>query len=348
MLKKLVLGLLLIIVLAGAFIGWCFFTANTAFTEESKFLYIATDHATYPDLLQSIKDSNYIKSPGAFDFLAKKMDLPEKIKPGRYEITNGMSLMEIVRMLRNARQAPVRLTITKLRTKEDLAALIGKKLECDSASVMSYINNPDTVKTYGLDTNTVMTMIYPNTYMYFWDTSPRPVFEKLFAQFKKVWTPERRQMAQQHGLTPVTAYILASIVEEETTLDEDKGNITSVYLNRINKGMRLQADPTVKFALHDFALKRIYDKHLLVESPYNTYRNSGFPPGPICTPSMETLDAVLKSPQTNYLYFVAKSDFSGHHVFSETYEQHLQYAKDFQKAQDVEKQKKEALGSPHK
>jgi UPF0755 protein len=345
MFKKLVIGLLLVVGLAAAFAGWCFFTANTAFTEESKYLYIYTTHATYPDLLQTIKDSNYIKSPGAFDFLARRMDLPEKIKPGRYEITHGMSLMDIVRMLRNGRQAPVRLTITKLRTKEDLASLISKKLECDSNSVMQFINNPDTVKSYGLDTSNIMAMIYPNTYMYFWDTSPRPVFEKLYSQFKKVWTPERKELAQQHGLTPVTAYILASIVEEETSLDEDKGNISSVYLNRLHKGMRLQADPTVKFALREFGLKRIYEKHLLVESPYNTYRINGFPPGPICTPSMETLDAVLKSPQTNYLYFVAKSDFSGHHVFSETYEQHLLYAKEFQKAQDVEKQKREAAGS---
>src|SRR6185369_6289532 len=163
MLKKLIIGLLLVIGLAAAFIGWCFFTSSTSFPEKAKYLYIATGHATYPDLLQTIKDSDYVRSPGAFDFLARRMDLADKIKAGRYEITHGMSLMDIVRMLRNGRQAPVKLVITKLRTKEDLASLIGKRLECDSTSVMRFINNPDTVKEYGLDTNTVMAMIYPNT-----------------------------------------------------------------------------------------------------------------------------------------------------------------------------------------
>lgn len=340
--KKLILIILVILLAGVAFIGWRFFMSNTAFSEKSKYLYIRTGHATYDEAFKTIKDSQFIKNPGSFDFLAHRMDLPEKIKAGRYEIRKNMSLTDIVRMLRNGRQSPVNLIITKLRTKENLAALIGRKFECDSASIMEYMRNADTLQHYGFDTNTIIATVYPNTYTYFWNTTPQAIFQKLYAEYKTVWTPERIQQATALGLTPVKAYTLASIVEEETRANQEKDTMASVYLNRYNSGMRLQADPTVKFALHDFTLKRIYEKHLVVESPYNTYRVKGLPPGPICTPSLETLDAVLRAPKTKYLYFVASPDFSGRHLFSETYEQHLVNAKAFQKAQDEQQAIKRA------
>lgn len=348
--KKLILGIIVILLLGGAFIGWRFFTSNTAFPEKSKYLYIHTGHANYDEVLQTIKDSQYIKNPGSFDFLANRMDLPEKIKAGRYEIKSGMSISGIVRMLRNGQQSPVSLIITKLRTKENFAALIGRKFECDSASAIAYMNNLDTVRAYGFDTSNIMATVYPNTYTYFWNTTPDVIFKKLFEEYKEVWTPERKQLAEQLGLRPVQVYTLASIVEEETRYDKEKDTMASVYLNRYNSGMRLQADPTVKFALRDFTLKRIYEKHLAVESPYNTYRVTGLPPGPICTPSLVTLDAVLRAAKTKYLYFVASPDFSGRHLFSETYQQHLLNAKAFQKAQDEQqairdKKAKEDTGS---
>lgn len=340
--KKLILTILIILLAGAAFIGWRFFMSNTAFSEKSKYLYIRTAHATYDDAFKTIQDSNFIKNPGSFDFLAHRMDLPEKIKAGRYEIKKNMSLSDIVRMLRNGQQSPVNLIITKLRTKENLAALIGRKFECDSASVMEYMLNADTLQTYGFDANTIIATVYPNTYTYFWNTTPQAIFQKLYAEYRSVWTPQRKEQATQLGLTPVQAYTLASIVEEETRATQEKDTMASVYLNRYNTGMRLQADPTVKFALHDFTLRRIYEKHLMVESPYNTYRVTGLPPGPICTPSLETLDAVLRAPKTKYLYFVASPDFSGRHVFSETYQQHLVNAKAFQKAQDEQQAIKKA------
>jgi UPF0755 protein len=345
MFRKLVTSVLIIVVLAGAFAGWQFFTANTAFPQKSKYLYIYTGHATWPEVLQSVKDSNLVKSPGMLDLLANRLDVPEKLKAGRYEIMNGMSLMDITRLLRNGTQAPVKLIITKLRTKENLAGFLGRKMEIDSMDVLNYLTNADTLQQYGFDSNTVMAMIYPNTYTYFWNAPLHTVFEKFYSEYKKVWTDERRNEARKLGLTPAQAYTLASIVEEETNKLSEKDTIASVYLNRLNKGMRLQADPTVKFALKDFTLRRIYEKHTQVESPYNTYRNIGLPPGPICTPSVQTLDAVLQPAQTNYLYFVAASDFSGHHLFSATFEQHVKVANDFRKAQDVEQQKKAAKDS---
>jgi UPF0755 protein len=331
MFKKLVLALLVIIVLAGAYLGWRYFTAATAFTEKSKYLYIRSDKASYSDLLQTIKDSNFVESPGSFDFLAKRRGLDERVKPGRYEIKKGMSLMDIVRMLRNGTQSPINFTIAKVRTPEGLAEMIGRKFECDSASVMEFINSPDSMKKFDLKPDEALAMVIPDTYTYFWNSTPGVVLDKFHKAYEKLWNEQRRNQAKALGLTPVTATILASIVEEETNVKDEKGLMASVYLNRYNAGMPLGADPTIKYALRNFGLKQILYGHLEVESPYNTYRHKGFPPGPICTPSLETLDAVLQSEHTNYMYFVAKSDFSGRHEFSETFDEHLAKANSFRK-----------------
>lgn len=339
--KKFVLVTLSICVFVGLFIGWRFFMSNTNFSEKSKFFYIRTGHANYQDVSQSFSDSNFIRNPSSFNFLANRMEVWNKLRPGRYEIKKGMSLFDIAKILRNGKQAPVNLVITKIRTKEQLAAMIGRRFECDSLAMIRFMTSRDSLKEFELDSNIVMTAVFPNTYTYLWNSNPSSIFSKLYAEYKKVWTPERKQLAQQHGLNPSTAYVLASIIEEETNIKEDKGNMASVYLNRMNKGIRLGADPTVKFALKDFSLKRIYEKHTAVESPYNTYRYFGLPPGPICTPSLETIDEVIHSPSTNYLFFVAKSDFSQRHVFTETYADHLKYAKEYHKALDQLLQKKQ-------
>lgn len=340
--KKIIILTLLLIIFVGLFVGWRFFLSNTNFVEKSRFFYIQTGHANQQEVYQSFADSNFIRNPSSFDLLANRMEVWKKLRPGKYEIKKGMSLFEIAKMLRNGKQSPVNLTITKIRTKEQLAGVVGRRFECDSIAMIQFMTTPDSLREFGLDSNTVMTAVFPNTYTYLWNSTPSNIFSKLFAEYKKVWTTERRRLAQKHGLNPGTAYILASIIEEETNLKEDKGNMASVYMNRMNKGIKLGADPTVKFALKDFSLKRIYEKHTAVESPYNTYRNFGLPPGPICTPSLQTIDEVLHSPSTNYLFFVAKSDFSQRHVFTETYADHLKYAKEYHKALDQMLQKKQA------
>lgn len=340
--RKIIFAALLIGLIVGLFIGWRFFMSNTNFSEKAKFFYIRTGHANYQEVHQSFVDSNFVKNPSSFDFLANRMEVWNKLRPGRYEIKNGMSLFEIAKMLRNGRQTPVNLVITKIRTKEQLAGIVGRRFESDSVSMIRFLTNRDSLDNFSLDSNTVMTSVFPNTYTYLWNSGPSTIFSKLHDEYKKVWTSQRVQLAREHGLTPSTAYILASIIEEETNIKEDKGNMASVYMNRINRGIRLGADPTVKFALRDFSLKRIYEKHTAVESPYNTYRVYGLPPGPICTPSLETLDEVLNSPTTNYLFFVAKSDFSQRHVFTETYNDHLKYAREYHKALDQLLQKKQA------
>jgi UPF0755 protein len=254
----------------------------------------------------------------------------KNIKPGRYEIINGASLYSIIKILRNGHQTPLNLVITKIRLKEDLARMVGNRFECDSAEMITFLNNDDSLKQYSLNSMTVMTAVLPDTYTYFWNTTPRKIFQKIYDKSKDFWTPERKELATNHGLATDQAYILASIIEEETNSKTDKPNIASVYLNRIEKKMPLQADPTIKFAMKEFGLKRIFSKYLLVESPFNTYRNTGLPPGPICTPSEETIDAVLNSPKTDYIYFVANSDLSGTHIFTTNYADHLKYAREYQ------------------
>jgi len=333
MIRKAFLLIFLLVLFAAVFLVWEFFGPATSFSKEKYYLYIKTG-MDYENVLTLLEKDTVLKSPAFFKLLAKKIDYPSNVKAGKYEIRKGMSLIEISRMLRNGRQIPVNLVITKLRTKEDLASAIGRRFECDSSSVMNFLENNDTLKKYGLDSNTVMVSVFPDTYTYFWNTTPSRIFKKFHAAYQSFWTDERIQKAQEHNLDPVSAYVLASIVEEETNKKEDKGLIASTYLNRMAKGMKLAADPTIKFAMRNFELKRIYDKYLSVESPYNTYKYSGLPPGPICTPAPETIDAVLNSPKTNYLYFVAKPDFSGYSNFSDNFEQHLKYAKEYQKALD--------------
>ena len=339
--KKAVIFVLALILIAGAWLGWQLIGSATAFEGKNYYLLIKTG-SNYQDLRQLLEKDQVLSSPSVFDMLAKKLDYPQRVKAGRYNIKKGMSLVDIVRMLKNGLQDPVNLVITKLRTREDLASLVGRKFECDSASFMAYINNTDSLHAFQLDSNTVMTSVFPDTYTYFWNTTPAKIFTKLRSNYESFWTADRQRRAKEHGLTPQTAYTLASIVEEETLKKDDKGKIASVYLNRMAKGMRLGADPTVKFALRQFGLKRIYEKHLAVESPYNTYRVAGLPPGPICTPSVQTIDAVITAPATNYIYFVAKASLDGYSNFAETYQEHLKYAKEYQQALDKLMQEKQA------
>ncbi|ULQ57896.1 endolytic transglycosylase MltG [Flavihumibacter rivuli] len=331
--KRLFLLFLLLFGLTAAIGGWLFLGPATGFSGNQYYLEVPTG-SDYPTLFQKLKQDNIIRYPGLFDMLARQLDYPEKVRAGRYLIPKGASIITVLRKLRNGQQEPVNLVITKLRTKEDFASLAGKKFEFDSAGMMRFLNSPDSAARYGLDTNTIMTAVFPDTYTYFWNTTPSRVMAKILKARDAFWTDARKKQAANLGLTPEQVVIIASIVEEETNKNDEKGNVASVYLNRLKTGMKLGADPTVKFALRDFSLKRIYNKHLAVESPYNTYRVNGLPPGPICTPSRTTIDAVLQAPATPYLYFVAKPDFSGYHVFAETYTQHLANAKAYQEALD--------------
>jgi len=331
--KKTVRIIVFFFLIAGAFAAWRLLGSNTNFSENKKSFYIKTG-STFNDVMDGISAEGILKNPGTFKLVAKQLGYDQKVKAGKYVIEKGESIYTIIKKLRSGRQTPVRLVINKLRTKEDLAKKIGSVFECDSATFLNLLNNADSLNKYGLDTNIAMTAIIPNTYNILWNTSARGIFKKLYEEQEIFWNEERRKKASALNLSPAQAYTLASIVEEETNKESDKGKIASVYLNRLETGMRLAADPTVKFAMKDFGLKRIYFKHLQFPSPYNTYQNSGLPPGPICTPSSKTIDAVLNAPSTSYLFFVAKPDLNGYSNFASNYTDHMKYAKEYQRALD--------------
>src|SRR5688572_5332226 len=328
--KTLRFALILVLALI-LFSAWKVFGPSVA-APQDKFLYIKTGE-TFDGMRAELVSKKIISSPRWFDWVSSAMSF-NTAKAGKYEIKKSMSLFELIRMLRNGSQTPVKLTITKIRLKEDLARKMGQLFEFDSTAAINFLTNNDSLKTFGLDSNTVMAAVMPDTYSFFWNSEPKKVYEKLFEHWKKYWNDERKKKAEAIRLNPVEVSILASIIDEESNNKSDKPNIASVYLNRLNQKMKLQADPTVKFGLRDFSMKRIYHKHLVSPSPYNTYMNEGLPPGPVCTPQPETIDIVLNAPQTDYLYFVANSDFSGTHIYTSNYDDHIKFAKKFAEAQD--------------
>lgn len=318
--------------LVASYVLWMFF-GPTVNTPKTNFFYIHSG-STYQQLKDRLIKNKIISNDFWFDKVATYSHFDKNVKAGKYKIKDGMSVVNLVKMFKSGRQSPVNLVITKLRTKEDLAKKIGENFETDSLSVIHFLNNNDSVHQFNVDTNNVMTIVIPNTYTFTWNTSIEKVLNKLYTVQQKFWNDERNKKAERLQLTPKEIYILSSIVEEETNRQGDKGKIASVYINRLRKGMKLAADPTIKFAMNDFGLKRIYYKYLSYPSPYNTYIHAGLPPGPINTPSIKTIDAVLDAPETNYLFFVARSDFSGYSDFAATYREHIIYAKAYQQALD--------------
>ena len=230
------------------------------------------------------------------------------------------------RKLKNGLQASVRLTIPSVRTADKLAGALSRKLMADSASIYEKLTDTATCRKYGYTPETMLCMFIPNTYEVYWNTSVDKLLDKMNSESKKFWNFERTQKAEAMGLTKEEVITLASIVDEETAVDAEKPMVAGMYYNRLKANMPLQADPTIKFALKDFDIRRIYHKMLTVNSPYNTYRNTGLPPGPIRIPSVAGIDAVLNHVHHNYIYMCAKEDFSGTHNFAETYEEHLQNA----------------------
>ena len=331
----------LLILIAAAYLGYVVLVKSTHFSgEKAHFEYKAQGLDQLADTLVAQK---IIFERTSFLILAKVFKVEDKIKPGRYLVKRKTSLLGLIRMLRNNQQATVKFILNKVRTRGELAALVGKTFDLDSAYCASYFNSNDSLSPYQTDTTQLLTLFIPDTYEFYWSTPIPKFLQKMKSNADHFWSiKDRKQKAANKAMSLNEIYTLASIVEEETNYDSDKRLIASVYQNRLKKSMPLQACPTIKFAMQDFGLTRIYEKYLSNPSPYNTYNHRGLPPGPICTPSPKTIDLVLDAPTTNYLYFVAKADFSGYHHFSSTYEEHNQYAKEYQKQLDIYQQKKAA------
>ena len=324
--------ILIILLLAGGYAAWNIFGPVVS-APEGKYFYIKTG-SSFDDVKKTLKDQGILSGTFFFDKVSAQAKYKARVKPGRYEIKDNSSLVSLVRMLKRGTQTPVRLVINKLRTKDDLAAKVSRNFECDSLEVIQFLTSNDSLAPYGLDTNIVMTAVIPDTYLILWNSPFKKIFGKLKSESETFWNNKRLQKAASKKLSQTEVYIMAAIVEEETNKATDKGLIASVYRNRISRGQRLEADPTVKYAMRNFGLKRVLRGHLKYPSPYNTYLHTGLPPGPICTASPETIDAVLDSPETDYMFFVAKPDFNGYSNFAATYAEHLVFARAYQHALD--------------
>ena len=306
------------------------FRSNTNKQFDQGYLYIPTG-SNLDDVVAIIKAQQILNNTESFKWVASKMNF-KNIKPGKYKITKGLSNIELVRLLRSGKQEPIKLTFQNIRLKTDFAGYIGKNFEIDSSAFLNMLDSIDLVRQYGFDEETIFCMFIPNTYELYWNTSKEKFFERMQKEYVKFWHTERLAQAKAIGLSPVQVSILASIVDQEALLNREMVRIAGVYMNRLNRGIKLEADPTVIFANGDFTVKRVLYKLLQKDSPYNTYKYIGLPPGPICMPSVAAIDAVLHFEKHNYIYFCAKEDFSGLHNFASNVTEHQMNARKFQQA----------------
>ncbi|MBL7711166.1 MAG: endolytic transglycosylase MltG [Chitinophagaceae bacterium] len=296
-----------------------------------EYLYIRSGSA-YEQVEEALLEQGFIHNAERFRKRAGQSGYAQHVLPGKYRIRKGMREREILDMLQSGRQEAVQFVVKKLRTRDELIRLVGTQLEADTLVLRQLLSDSIYLARYALNAHTAMCAVMPGTYTFFWNSDAETVFKKIARQYVAFWTKERKAKASKMGLNPQEAIVLASIVEEESNKSTDKPKIASVYLNRIRAGMKLQADPTAKFAYGDFMIRRIKGEHIAVNSPYNTYKVAGLPPGPICTPSRNSIEAVLNAPKTNYIYFCAREDFSGYHNFAATWQQHNANARKYHAA----------------
>lgn len=313
-----------------------FKTPNIQVKKKDFYLYVPSN-GNFTSVMDTLMKYEVLTDKLSFAFVAKLLDYQEHVHPGRYLLPANATNLTVVRKLKNGQQDPLKLTFNNIRLKRDLAAKLDEKLEFSADEFLAQINNPKIVGEYGFDTNTVMAMFLPNTYEIFWDITPEEFMKKMNKEYKRFWNKERLAKAQAAGFTPLQIAVIASIVEAETNKNDEKSRIAGVYINRLKSDMPLQADPTVKFALQDFAIKRVTQEHTAVESPYNTYKNTGLPPGPINMPSTVTLDAVLNYEKHKYIYFCASPNEIGYHDFAESYRDHVNNANRYRKFLDKQK-----------
>jgi len=320
------LGVILIIVLVG-------YSALSAVSIKSDVQYVYIDNDDNRDsVVAKIRPlSTGLKMTG-LNTLMRHSNYGNHIHTGRYAIEPGEGAISIFRKLKRGQQSSLHLTIPEARTMDRLATVLSKKLMIDSATIAQALTNPDVCAKYGYDTCTIAAMFVPNTYDVYWDVSVEKLLGRMQKEHDKFWKGDREEKAARMQLTPTEVATLASIIDEETANNAEKPMIAGMYLNRLQYGMPLQADPTIKFALKQFELKRIYNKLLDTDSPFNTYRNQGLPPGPIKIASIKGIDAVLNYVSHDFIYMCAKEDFSGTHNFASNYQEHLKNAAKYSKA----------------
>lgn len=325
--------MLVLIIIAGA-AAWRYYTIfqKTNVNEGGGTFQIYNDYS-YEDMIKAIDTCGALINTKHFIQAAKSMKLEEGFKDGNYVIKAGMNNKAIVRMLQHGWQTPIYITLSGyIRSYESLASKFGAQLEADSAAFASILLSENTMSEYGFKKETFLGMFIPNTYEVYWTSTPKEMLDRMKKEYDAFWNESRCAKAAEIGLSKEEVSTLASIVIEETKYEPEMPTIAGVYMNRLKKGMLLQADPTVKFALNDASVRRILNVHLKVDSPYNTYKYKGLPPGPITIPPIVALDAVLNYQRHNYIYFCARDTFDGQHFFATSYTEHLKNARRYQKA----------------
>lgn len=325
----------ILLVFATAFGFWLFKTVmlpnvRTAGEKEIE-LFIPTG-ADYVQVQSIIGDAGVLVNKKSFEWLAQIKGFPNNIRPGHYIVRNGMNNNQLVNMLRGGMQTPVKVTFNNIRDINQLAGRVAKQIEADSLSIANLLDNEDYIAQLGFNNRTIPALFLPDTYELYWNTDAEGFVSRMFQEYNRFWNEERRQLALTKGLTPIQVSTLASIVNKETNMSDEMPRVAGVYLNRLKNNWLLQADPTLIFAWNDFSIKRVLDRHKEIESPYNTYKHTGLPPGPICIPSVTALKAVLNAEDHHYYFFCAKEDFSGYHNFAKTLSEHNRNAAKYQQA----------------
>lgn len=326
-LNHIVKGFFIISMFLGAItacIGWYIVelpNVSTPNKDDIDFYILPNDD--YSSVYKRLDSIGILKNESFFNMVAKRKNLPNHIYPGKYNIVHGMSNNELVNLFRSRSQESISITFNNIATLNELAGKVSQHLSADSSEFAEFFNTPSTYSDLGFEKETFISMFIPNTYQMYWNTSPKGFVSRMAKEYKSYWNADRRKKAQSLGLSQSQVATLASIVQSETRNEGEMSTVAGLYLNRINVGMKLQADPTVKFATGDPHKKRIYYKDLEIESPYNTYLVKGLPPGPIAMPEIQSMEAVLNRKSHNYYYMCAKPDFSGTHNFANSYNQHL-------------------------
>ena len=302
------------------------FYGNAVVTERD--LYVSA-RAEYGQVADSLLPQ--IKHRRAFDAYARRINLAETFKPGHYVLKHGMSVIEIARMLKLGLQTPVRVTINNVRIPAQLAQKLARQIDADSTAIMQALTSKELAAEVGFDSVALFSMFIPDSYEFYWTVTPEEFIDRMYKEYKKFWTGDRDEKRKRSGLNRVEVSTLASIVYEETRKTDEMPRIAGVYMNRLRKGIPLQADPTIKYAMQNFGLRRILYRHLKYESPYNTYLHRGLPPSPICMPSIAAIDAVLDYEQNDYIFFCARPTFDGYHNFARTLAEHNANARAYQR-----------------
>jgi len=331
--KKILFLVLTLLLLAAAVVAYIFyqkiFSPNVKLKDHKTFFYIRTG-SDFNQVATELTDQHILINTESFKWLAERMNYTERVIPGRYEITDNMNNRQLLQLLRSGKQVPIKITFNNIRTKSDLASRISHQIEADSLKIINMLDDSTLLKSDSLNSENVLCLFIPNTYEMYWNTSATDFFKRMKREYDNFWNTSRRQKAEQQGLTPVQVSILASIVQSETKQNAEKPRVAGVYLNRLRQNWKLEADPTLVFALGDFSIKRVLNEYKTIDSPYNTYKYFGLPPGPICLPDISSIDAVLNAESHQFMYFCAREDMSGFHSFAKDYNTHLLNARRYQ------------------